>query len=240
MARISRNALKVSLLAVSMALVVYACGGGGPPTGQKVADEGAVHVAQGSKIDSKRYSPAFGAHLSPTRTTRDAEILFERAYRNAERKPERVVTDGLRAYQDGIEKTFGGDTRHEVAAGIRYKSNNNLMERVNGTIRQRTKVMRGLKSRETANELLHGWTLHYNYFKPHEGLNGRTPATAAGIQSPFTDWEQIARLDVRPYSLIRARRELEQRALRRRQELPKVRITDGTRRRSPFPRRRGL
>ena len=31
------------------------------------------------------------------------------------------------------------------------------------------------------NMRLDGWLVHYNYFKPHESLKGRTPAEAAGI-----------------------------------------------------------
>ena len=90
-----------------------------------------------------------------------------------------------------------------------------------GTIRQREKVMRGLKSQETAQLFLDGWALHYNFFKPHEALKGKPPALAANIKTPLTDWEDIARLDVRPFSRKRAEFErdktLQDRPLRSRQ-----------------------
>ena len=53
------------------------------------------------------------------------------------------------------------------------------MERLNGEVRDREKVMRGLKKMETP--ILRGYQLFHNYIRPHEGLNGKTPAEACGI-----------------------------------------------------------
>jgi hypothetical protein len=54
------------------------------------------------------------------------------------------------------------------------------MERLNGEIRDREKVMRGLKKDDTP--LLKGYQIYHNYIQPHEGLNGKTPADAYGIE----------------------------------------------------------
>jgi putative transposase len=48
------------------------------------------------------------------------------------------------------------------------------MERMNGEVRDREKVMRGLKRT--------GYQLYHNYFRPHQALNGKTPAEVAGIK----------------------------------------------------------
>lgn len=40
--------------------------------------------------------------------------------------------------------------------------------------------MRGLQRMDTPN--LRGTQNYHNFIKPHEGLNGRTPAEAAGIK----------------------------------------------------------
>jgi hypothetical protein len=53
------------------------------------------------------------------------------------------------------------------------------MARMNGEIRGREKTMRGLKTKDTA--ILQGYQLFHNYFRPHEALDGKTPAEAAGI-----------------------------------------------------------
>jgi hypothetical protein len=56
---------------------------------------------------------------------------------------------------------------------------NNKMERMNGEIRDREKVMRGLKRTDTP--ILKGYQIFHNYVRPHEALKGRTPADMAGI-----------------------------------------------------------
>jgi putative transposase len=53
------------------------------------------------------------------------------------------------------------------------------MERMNGEVRDREKVMRGLKRTDTA--VLKGYQLYHNYFRSHEALNGKTPAEKCGI-----------------------------------------------------------
>jgi putative transposase len=58
--------------------------------------------------------------------------------------------------------------------------NNNKMERMNGEIRDREKTMRGLKKDETP--ILKGYQLYHNFIRPHEALDGKTPAEACGIQ----------------------------------------------------------
>ena len=56
---------------------------------------------------------------------------------------------------------------------------NNKMERLNGEIRDREKVMRGLKKPDTP--ILTGYQIYHNYLRPHEALDGKTPADACGI-----------------------------------------------------------
>jgi putative transposase len=58
--------------------------------------------------------------------------------------------------------------------------NNNRMERLNGEIRDREKVMRSIK--KTDSPILAGYQIFHNYVRPHMGLEGKTPAEAAGIE----------------------------------------------------------
>lgn len=58
--------------------------------------------------------------------------------------------------------------------------NNNKMERINGEIRDREKVMRGLKKKDTP--ILKGYQIYHNFIRTHEGLDGKTPAEACGIK----------------------------------------------------------
>ena len=57
---------------------------------------------------------------------------------------------------------------------------NNKMERMNGEIRDRERVMRTLEKPDTP--ILEGYQLFHNYIRPHQALNGKTPAEAAGIR----------------------------------------------------------
>lgn len=54
------------------------------------------------------------------------------------------------------------------------------MERFNGELRQREKVMRTLKNPDSP--ILSGYQIYHNYIRPHEALEGKTPAQVAGIE----------------------------------------------------------
>ncbi len=57
---------------------------------------------------------------------------------------------------------------------------NNKMERFNGEIRDREKVMRTLETPDTP--ILIGMRIYHNYIRPHMALKGQTPAERAGIE----------------------------------------------------------
>ena len=98
-------------------------------------------------------------------------------------KPMTLITDGLPAYHDAYMKEFwtlrNPRTKHIRHIKIRGDHDNNKMERLNGEIRDREKVMRGLKKEDTP--ILTGYQIFHNYIRPHEGLKGKTPAEACGI-----------------------------------------------------------
>ena len=71
------------------------------------------------------------------------------------------------------------DTEHLYNVGLQHHPNNNHVERLHGTIRQREKAMRGLKVDDTP--VVEGHRLFYNFIKPHEALDGKTPSEEAGI-----------------------------------------------------------
>ncbi len=155
------------------------------------------------------------SHVSKTRSLTEARKVFREAKRNAGGcEPLAVITDGLPAYLRAIDDTFGMRTRHSVSGSVAGSPNNNLIERLNGTIRERTKVLRGMKSRKTTEELLEGWTVHYNYFRPHESLRDRPPAKVAGVDYTLASWEDVAGLDLRPISHHRSPTERERQTKR--------------------------
>ena len=56
---------------------------------------------------------------------------------------------------------------------------------------------RGMHSMDSAQHLLDGLAIDYNYFRKHEGLKGRTPAQAAKAVVPFTEWADVVRADIK-------------------------------------------
>jgi len=140
-------------------------------------------------IDEKtRYLLA--TRISRSRTTRDAQILMDKAFKTAGKQPKIVITDKLASY---LDVSYGKDAEHRQGSPFSVTDNTSLIERFHGTLKQRTKVMRGLKNIETAHDFTDGWLVHYNYLRPHEALNDKTPAKVAGIDYPYENWADIIR-----------------------------------------------
>ncbi len=57
---------------------------------------------------------------------------------------------------------------------------NNKIERINSEVRDKERVMRGLKRMDKP--ILKEYQIFHNYIRPHEGLKGQTPADLAGIK----------------------------------------------------------
>jgi len=120
--------------------------------------------------------------ISKERKVEDARRAFQAAKATGKRKPKYVVTDGLQAYHKAFNKEFYDHHRsvkHIRNVGFRDKTNNNLIERLHGTVREREKVMRALKIPDTP--IVDGYRLYYNFIRPHMALGGNTPAEIAGI-----------------------------------------------------------
>jgi len=114
----------------------------------------------------------------------DARKLFELGKRLMGKKPMAIITDGLSAYHEAYKKEFwtlkGQRTKHIRHIIVRGDRNNNKMERLNGEIRDREKVMRGLKKKGTP--IFTGYQIFHNFIREHEGLEDKTPAEACGIK----------------------------------------------------------
>lgn len=55
------------------------------------------------------------------------------------------------------------------------------MERLNGEIREREKTMRGMEDEPTAQTIIDGFRIYYNFIRLHMTLNGKTPAEKAKV-----------------------------------------------------------
>jgi putative transposase len=125
--------------------------------------------------------------LSRYRDAVGGERAFKEAIANAHGStPRKILTDALKGYSDAIGFAFGENKPVHVArVGIRKTlhkpdPNNNRIERLNGTLRERVKVQRGWKNPES--KIAEGQRIHYNFVKPHHALDGKTPSEGAGIR----------------------------------------------------------
>ncbi len=121
--------------------------------------------------------------VADTKYTHDARNLLRVSKEVAGKKPTTFITDGAFNYHTAYIKEFWTQkyprTAHIRHITLKGDHNNNKMERLNGEFRDREKVMRGVKTPDSP--ILKGYQLFHNYMRPHEGLNGKTPAEAAGI-----------------------------------------------------------
>ncbi len=123
--------------------------------------------------------------VADTKFTADLRPLFKLGKKVAGKQPKTLITDGAPNFHEAYEQEFWTQkletrTEHirEIALnGVRH---NNKMERMNGEIRDRERVMRTLENSDTP--ILTGMQIYHNYVRPHEGLKGRTPAEVAGIK----------------------------------------------------------
>lgn len=155
---------------------------------------------------STRY--VLASYLSPDRDETAAVEVMRRAMNASVNPPKRIKTDKLKSYAGAIDWVFGGKVEHVQSEGLASETNNNLSERLQGTFRHRTKVLRGLQTQRTGQQFLDGFVIDYNLFRPHEGLKGKTPAEAARVRTPFKEWEDFAKLDASKFA--RQRRVLEE------------------------------
>src|SRR5208337_2028814 len=107
--------------------------------------------------------------VADTKYTADLRPLFQKGRKIAEKNPKTLITDGAPNFHEAYLKEFwtaNKITRTEHIQEIRMagKVHNNKMERMNGEIRDREKVMRTLEIADSP--LLTGYQLFHNYIRP--------------------------------------------------------------------------
>lgn len=95
------------------------------------------------------------------------------------------ASDGAYNFHQAHQQEFRGHARKDRTIHIQHihfknDMNNNKMERLNGEIRDREKVMRGLKKMDMP--ILKGYEIYHNYMRNHIALDGKTPSEEAGIK----------------------------------------------------------
>ena len=120
--------------------------------------------------------------MSKNRNATNAQKILDQGIAQAHTKPRTIITDGLASYTTAIKRI-----KKNYPSRLSHKNNihlhqNNRVERLNNTLRERTKTMRGLHNMRSARRFAENYRLYYNFIRPHEALGGATPAEAAGMK----------------------------------------------------------
>jgi putative transposase len=146
------------------------------------ADEMYIKVAGNMKYlyammdDETRFWIA--QEVAESKYKHDSREIFYKARWLMKKQPKTFITDGLPTYKTNARRIFP-QAEHIRQITLKGELHNNKMERMNGEVRDREKTMRGLKKSDTA--ILKGYQIYHNYVRPHEALDGKTPAEACGI-----------------------------------------------------------
>ncbi len=135
-------------------------------------------------------------HYSDKRTSQNAKLLFLKV----KQPPIRLFTDGLQAYRKAYRKVWGNkrvsqDNKIYTRLKADKDKRNNIIERVQGTIRERVKVMRGFKKQYSANAILDLLIVWYNYIRIHQGIK-TTPAEKSSVNYSALKGLSVTRIEL--------------------------------------------
>jgi transposase-like protein len=121
--------------------------------------------------------------VSQRREIIDARKVFQDAKTKAG-LPKAVIHDGLHSYDEAFQREFftlkNPRVKNIRSISVRHEGLNSVQERLNNTVRDKEKVMRGMNTRDSAQKIVEALRIHYNFCRVHQTL-GVTPSTAAGI-----------------------------------------------------------
>ena len=123
--------------------------------------------------------------VANTKGTENVKPMFREAMMIADKTPTTLISDGAHNFHQAWKSEYRQknplqkETEHIRHIHMKGDKNNNRMERLNGTIRDREVAYRGIKKMDSP--LFDGFQAFYNFSKKHGGINKETPAECAGI-----------------------------------------------------------
>lgn len=112
------------------------------------------------------------------RTSKELKSVIKKAKEKTGEQIKVCTTDGFNAYLSSVKSVFGyynlkkGLIKHNQVTQLKGEGFNHPIERLHNSLRQRTKVFRGFHgSIESANSILKGFEVYYNFIRVHQGIN---------------------------------------------------------------------
>ena len=125
--------------------------------------------------------------VSKKREIADAKKIITSGKNLVSKNPNYILTDCLNSYQAAIREEFQNKTAHVKTKSLKEGFVNRPIERYHNEIREKLKARRGLGNDESAQTFSELLKINHNFVKPHQGLNGKTPAQAANINLNLGD-----------------------------------------------------
>ena len=113
--------------------------------------------------------------------TKESKKFFSQAREQADKQPIFLITDGRHPLTASIEEELPETNHVRLVTLTDKRTNNQGIERLNGTVRDRIRAMRGFNGIDTAEIMTSGYRNYYNFIKTHSSIGGLTPALKAGI-----------------------------------------------------------
>ncbi len=111
--------------------------------------------------------------VTPYRSAEQARSLFHEASKLG--TPSSIVTDRLPSYNVPT-KLFFPDAKHIKVKSFADDITNNVIESFNNRFKAWYKTKRGFRDFDSANAMIAVFVFFFNFIRPHQGLNGLTPA----------------------------------------------------------------
>ncbi len=125
--------------------------------------------------------------VSKKREIADAKKIISSGKKLVSKNPNYILTDCLNSYQAAIREEFQNKTAHIKTKSLKDGFVNRPIERYHNEIRENLKARRGLGNDKSAQNFAELHKIHHNYVRPHQGLDGKTPAQAANIDLNLGD-----------------------------------------------------
>ena len=125
--------------------------------------------------------------VSKKREISDAKKIIFSAKKITSKKPDYILTDCLNSYQKAIRDEFENRVAHIKTKSLKEGFVNRPIERYHNEIRENLKARRGLGNDESAQTFSELLKINHNFVKPHQGLDGKTPAQAANLDLNLGD-----------------------------------------------------
>lgn len=155
-------------------------------------------------IDTKtRYMVA--SEYTKTREQKELKSVLKMAKQKTGNQIKIVTSDGFTAYKKVIKKVFGYNNKigkynviYNKVTQLKNEGFNHKIERLHNNIRQRTKTFRGFKNLDSANAIIKGFEVYYNFVMKHQGIN-KCPyeiATDLKLENP-NKWVELIQISKR-------------------------------------------